>query len=130
MIKHERGFFLINRTYYAFYSNKGMVYNGITLKLKHLIQKSIRYQHHHLNYKESLENGLIPNGLKTNKRPAIKPVSEKVFEKWNTILFTAEQDLVKLLLSKSLEVVNSFSKVLDEEIRKISPIKVAEKKKD
>ena len=66
---------------YGFYSNKRMVYDGITLKLEHLIQKSIRYQHRHLRYKESLNNGLIPNGLKINKKPAIRPVSEDFFEK-------------------------------------------------
>ena len=107
-----------------------MVYDGITSKLKHLIQKSIRYQHHHLNYKGSLENVLIPNGLTIKKRPAIKPVSEDFLEKWNTILFTAGQDLVKLLLSEPLEIVVSLDKALDEEIPKISPINVAEKKKE
>ena len=66
---------------YGFYSNKEMVYDGITLKLEHLMQKSIRYQHHHLSYKESLNNGLIPNRLKINKKPAIRPVSEDFFEK-------------------------------------------------
>ena len=38
---------------------------------KYFVQKYIRYQHHHLNYKEILENGLVPNGLKINKRPAV-----------------------------------------------------------
>ena len=33
--------------------------HGGTIKLKHLVQKLIRYQHHHFNYKGSLENGLI-----------------------------------------------------------------------
>ena len=106
-----------------------MVYDGITLKLEHLIQKSIRYQHHHLNYKESLENGLISKGLMINKRTAIKPVSENFLEKWNALLITFEQDLVKLLLSESLQVVDSLDKALDEEIRKINPIEVAGKKR-
>ena len=81
-----------------------------------------------MNYKGSLENGLVPNRLKNNKRPAIKLVSQKFFEKCNTILFTAEQDLLKLLLSDLLQVVDSLDKALDEEIRKINPMKVAEKK--
>ena len=58
-----------------------MVYDGITLKLEHFIQKLITYQHHRLNYKESLENGLLPNRLNINKRSAIKIVSEDFFEK-------------------------------------------------
>ena len=49
------------------HNNKGMIYDGGTTKLEYLVQKSIRYQYHHLNYKESLENGLIPTGLKINK---------------------------------------------------------------
>ena len=106
-----------------------MVYDGITLKLEHFIHKLIRYQHHGLNYKESLENGLLPNRLNINKRSAIKLVSKDFFEKWNTILFTAEQELVKLLLSKPLEVVDSLDKALDKEIRKINPIKVSKKRK-
>ena len=124
----KEDYFLINiiiYAIYAFYSKKGIVYDGITLKLEYLIQKLIRYQPHHLNYKESLENGLIQNGL---KRPAIKPVSESFFERWNTMLFTAEKDLVKLLLSESLDVVDSLDKALDKEIRKINPINGAEKK--
>ena len=58
----KEDYFLINiiiYAIYAFYSKKGIVYDGITLRLEYLIQKSIRYQPHHLNYKESLENGLI-----------------------------------------------------------------------
>ena len=53
-----------------------MLYDGGTIKLEHFVQNSIIYQHHHLNYKEILENGLITKGLKINKRPAIKPVTE------------------------------------------------------
>ena len=45
-----------------------MVYDGGTIKLEHLIQKSIRYEHHYLNYKASLEKGLIPNGLKISNK--------------------------------------------------------------
>ena len=63
-----------------------MVYDGGTIKLEHLVQKSIRYQHHHLNYKKSLENGLIPKGLKNNKQPVIKPVTEDFFLR-NGILY-------------------------------------------
>ena len=62
-------------------NGKGMVYDGGTIKLEHLVQKSIRYQHHHLNYKGSLENGLISKGLKIKKRTAIKPLTENFFEK-------------------------------------------------
>ena len=78
----------------------------------------IRYQHHHLNYKESLENGLIPKGLKINKRPAIKPVTEDFFEKWNTILLDAKNSLVQLLLSESLQIVKNLMKNWTVKLRK------------
>ena len=77
-----------------------MVYDGGTTKLEHLVQKLIRYQHHHLNYKESIENGLIPKGLKINKQPTIKPVTKDLFEKWIAILLDAQNSLVQLLLGE------------------------------
>ena len=40
---------------YILNNGKGMVFNRRTIKLKHLVQKSIRYQHHHLNNKEILK---------------------------------------------------------------------------
>ena len=88
----------------------------------------IRYQHHHLNYKESPENGLIPKGLKINKRPAIKPVTEDFFEKWNTILLDAKNSLVQLLLSESLQIVKKLDEELDSEIKKIHPNDFREKR--
>lgn len=97
--------------------------------MEHSIQRSIRYQHHHLNCKESLENGLITNGLKINKRQAIKPVSENFLEKWNTILITSKQDLVKLLLTESLQLVDSLDKAHDEEILKINSTEVTGEKR-
>ena len=58
-----------------------------------------------MNYKESLENGLIPKGLKINKQPAIKSVTEDFFKKWNTILLDVKSSLVQSLLGESLQVV-------------------------
>ena len=40
---------------YTLHNDKEMAFDGGTVKLEYLAQKSIRYQHHHLNYKESLE---------------------------------------------------------------------------
>ena len=79
---------------YTVHNDKRMGDDGGTIKLEHLVQKSIRYQHHHLNYKGSLQNGLIPKGLKI-KRPAKKPVTEDFFEKCNIILLDAENSLVQ-----------------------------------
>ena len=66
-------------------------------------------------------------GLKINKLPAIKPVTEGFFEKWNTILSDSGNGLVQLLLSESLQVVKKPDKELDSEIKKIHPNAVREK---
>ena len=104
-----------------------MVCDGGTIKLEHLVQKSVRYQYHDLNYKEKLENGLIPKGLKINKRPAIKPVTEDFFEKWNTILLDAKNSLVQLLLIKSLQVLENLDEALNSKIKKTPLNDVREK---
>ena len=96
-----------------------MVCDGGKIKLEHLVLKPIRYQHHHLNFKESLENGLIPKGLKINKQPAIKPVTEEFFEKWYAILLDAEKTLVQLLLRESLQVVKKLDEKMVSEIKKV-----------
>ena len=36
---------------YTLHNDKGMVYDRGTTKLEHLMKKSTRYQHDHLNYK-------------------------------------------------------------------------------
>ena len=70
---------------------------------------------------------MIPKGLKINNRPAIKPKTENIFEKWNTLLLDVENSLVQLLLSELLQVVNKFDEELDSEIKKIHPNVVREK---
>ena len=37
-------------------------------QLDTLLQKSLRYRHHKENYLLSVENGIIPSGLKINKK--------------------------------------------------------------
>ena len=75
------------------------------------------------NYQTSLKTGLIPNGLKTKKSPAITPVSEdfNTGMKWNEVLYNAEKNLVKLLLYESSKVIAKIQVELDLEVRKIDP---------
>ena len=40
---------------------------GSTTHLDHLLQKSLRYQHNKENHIQSLNEGIIPNGLQLNK---------------------------------------------------------------
>ena len=51
---------------------------------------------------------------------------EDFFEKWNTILLDAENSLVQLLLSESLQVVKKLD--LDSETKKIHPNDIREKR--
>ena len=93
-------------------ANGMVVFDGST-HLGYLYQKSLRYQHHRENYLTSLLEGLIPSGLRINKRPAFESVSDEFENKWNSVLYDAEKRLVKLLLKESENVV---AKVLEIEL--------------
>ena len=73
-----------------------------------LLQKSLRYKHHKENYLQSLEHGIIPSGLKINKKPAFIPVSN------DYILSSAEEKLVNLLLAESDNVIDNLQTKIKE----------------
>ena len=76
----------------------GMVLHGETLShLDLLLQKSLRYKHHKLNYIRSLGECIIPSGLKIKKKPAFQPVSEDFEVKWNSILYNAERNIINII---------------------------------
>ena len=79
-----------------------------------LLQKSLRYKYHKENYLYSLEHGIIPSGLKINKKPAFTPVSNYFTEKWNNILRSAEEKLVNLLLAESDNVIDNLQTKIKE----------------
>ena len=81
-------------------------FDGSTLHLDHLLQKSIRYQHHQFNYEESLRTGMIPKGLKIKKNPAFNPVTSGFDMQWKSVLYEAEIKLVELLLWESKNVLS------------------------
>ena len=60
-----------------------------------LLQKVLRYKHHHRNYQENiyLSIGLIPSGLRLKKSSAFVPVMEDFNLKWNQILYDVENIL-------------------------------------
>ena len=79
-----------------------------TDRLEHvdkLLQKSLRYKHHQLNYGKSLRCGVIPKGLRIRKDPALEPISDDFKIKWNGILSNVEKNLVELLLYESTKFV-------------------------
>ena len=82
-----------------------------------LLQKSLRYKHHKENYLYSLEHGIIPSGLKINKKPAFIPVSNDFTERWNNILRSAEEKVVNLLLLESDNVIDDLQTKIKEELQ-------------
>ena len=89
---------VITLTIYYLFVVEGMVLTDGTEYLDYLLQKNYRYEHHLQNYQTSLKTGLIPNGLKIKKSPAITPVSKDFNTKWNEVLYNAEKNSIKLLL--------------------------------
>ena len=73
---------------------------GMSL-LDRLLQKSLRYKHHRENYIQSLQEKVIPSGLKINKKPAFSPILEDFMINWKNILRRAEYTLVQFLLTES-----------------------------
>ena len=71
----------------------------------HSVQKLLRYKHHKQNYIRSLDEGIIPTGLRVNKKPATNTVPSDFHNYWKTILSKAEKDLVQLLLVESYEII-------------------------
>ena len=71
------------------------------------------------NYLKSLEERIVPRGLKLSNEPAFSPISENFKSKWYKVLWNAERDLVKLLLLQSDVVIekitSKFQKILYDE---------------
>ena len=86
------------------------------LHLDLLMQKSLRYKHHKLNYIQSLEEGIIASGLKIKKKPAFQPVSEDFEAKWNSIQYNAERNIVELLLYEAEKVIAKIQVEIQAEV--------------
>ena len=74
-----------------------VLYQGATI-LDHLVQKVSRYKHHKQNYIRSLDEGIIPIGLRINEKPSINTIWSDFHNNRKTITSKAEKDLVLLLL--------------------------------
>ena len=112
---------VITLTIYYLFLVEGMVFTNRTKYLDYLLQKSYRYEHHLQNYQTSLKTGLISNGLKIKKSPAITPVSDDFNTKWNKVLYNAEKSLVELLLYEPSKVIEKIQVELNLEVRKRDP---------
>ena len=67
-----------------------MVFSHGLEHLDKLLQKSLRYKLHQLNYEETLPRGVIPKGLRIRKDPACEPISDDFQIKWNEVLHNTE----------------------------------------
>ena len=56
--------------------NQMVIQDGGMSLLNRLLQKSLRHKYHRENYIQSLEEKVIPSGLKINTKPAFAPISE------------------------------------------------------
>ena len=87
----------------------------------------LRYKHHKLNYIQSLEEGIIPSGLKIKNKPAFQPVSEDFGPKWNSILYNADRNIVELLLYKAEKVIAKIQVEIQAKVNEKNPEKVERK---
>ena len=79
------------------------------------LQKSMHYKHHKENYTKSLKEGITPWGLQIKKIPAFLPVSEDFESKWKAILYDVENNIVKLLMYESDQVIAKIEVQIQEE---------------
>ena len=105
----------------------GMVLHRKTLShLDLLVQKSLRYKHHKLNYIQSLEEGIMPSGLKIKKKLAFQQMSEDFEAKWKSILYNAERNIVELLLYKAEKVIATIQVETQAEVNEKNLEKLSE----
>ena len=70
-----------------------------------LYQKKLRYEHHLINYENSISLDNIPYGLRLEKKALITPVSDGFNLKWNDILRNTERNLVTLLKEETEAII-------------------------
>ena len=98
--------------------NRMVIQDGGMSLLDRLLQKSLRCKHHRENYIQSLEEKVIPSGLKINKKPAFAPILEDFMINSKNVLRRAEYTLVQLLLTESQKVMRKLdSDIENVEIR-------------
>ena len=99
----------------------GMVlYEGATTTLDHLVQKSFTCKHKE-NLIRSLDEGIIPAGLRINKKPAINTVLSDFHKNRKTIISKAEKDLVKLLSVEPDKIIAKIDFEIQSHIKEYHP---------
>ena len=77
-----------------------VLHEGATTTLDHLVQKSLKYKHYKWNYIRNLDEGIIPTGLRINKKPVVNTFLSDFNKNRKRIISKAERDLVQLPLQK------------------------------
>ena len=77
-----------------------VLHEGATTTLDHLVQKSLKYKHYKWNYIRNLDEGIIPTGLRINKKPVVNTFLSDFNKNRKRIISKPERDLVQLSLQK------------------------------
>ena len=80
-----------------------------------MLQKPLVYKHHSEYYIQSLEEKVIPLGLKINKKPVFGPIWEDFMISWKNIL--GEEFLVQLLLTKSQIMIKNLDSDIENKLQ-------------
>ena len=70
---------------------------------------------------------IIPSEIKIEEKPASQPVSEDFEVKWNSILYSAERNIVGLLLYESETFIAKIQVEIQEEVNEKNPEKFERK---
>ena len=97
--------------------NRMVMQDGGRSQLYILLQKSLRYKHHRENYIQSLEEKVIPSGLKIIKNPAFALISEDFMINWKNMLTRAQESLVQFLLTESQKVIKKLGSDIENELQ-------------
>ena len=97
--------------------NRMVMQDGGRSQLHILLQKSLRYKHHRENYIQSLEEKVIPSGLKIIKNPAFALISEDFMINWKNMLTRAKESLAQLLLTESQKVIKKLGSDIKNELQ-------------
>ena len=82
-----------------------------------LTQKSLMYFRHIKNYLESLQQRIIPLGVKLKENPEILPLSFDFEERLNLTLKETEKKLVEKLLIESEKIIASIETQIQPEMK-------------
>ena len=81
--------------------------------LDRLYNKKLRYEHHYLNFQESILRDVAQFGLRIKNKPGIAPKSINLLSRWKEILRQVERGLIELMSEESKNVVHSIETELE-----------------